>query len=199
MTVVDTTSVELSLVAIGVDFPMLRRESRAVVLFGSRAAGLAAGASDWDLLVVDGPAMVRRDGIDIVSVRHSSLQSCRWRACDLSSHVEAFGVKLFGEDVRWDVNYHAAAERKLVRIRHKLRLLESYWSLLSPFHRKQHSVLLRRDIQRYWRLLEASPVPRTAILDQCFEQERDWCVRTAKVVARRDGRLSCCFAFSGQF
>ncbi len=154
--------------AAGVDFDDLCRSAHAVVLFGSRAAGCATAASDWDLLLVGPGRSCKRAGLDLVRIEPHALESKAWLAGDLAGHIAAHGVWLSGSPT-WDVgciDFAAAARRKEERLVRSLRALAGAWGLLGPAYRAKHATRIRRDIQRQRCLDGRVPIPPSAWLDE---------------------------------
>ena len=151
----------------------LRRGAQAIVLFGSRAAGCATSASDWDLLCIgDGRSHKLRD-LDLVWIDPRALDTPAWLGGDLAGHVAAHGLWLEGEPC-WDlscVDFAAAARRKEARFVGSLRALAEAWDLLGPAYRMKHATLIRRDVQRWGVLQRGLPIPPSAVLDDRWTTE----------------------------
>lgn len=139
-----------------------------LVLFGSRAAGVAHRGSDWDVLLVCDRAPVSVPmTVDLVVVSASRLHSRRWLGSELAGHVGAHGRWLVG-DPSWTgkvFRSRRALERKATRIARRVVNLQRNWADLEPAYRATFLKVLRRDLQRYECLEEGRPVPPTRILD----------------------------------
>lgn len=160
----------------GVSLDAMRRDVRQIVLFGSRAAGVAGPLSDWDLLLVGrpcGPAW-EVPSMDLVWVDERTLSSSRWTDSELAGHVARYGVWLYGAP-DWTSAVRcgaAAAERKSRRIASRIRAMDRAWSLLSRPHREECSTQIRRDLQRYSLLVRGEPVPPSRLLDSAWTSLR---------------------------
>jgi hypothetical protein len=156
--------------ACGLSFDDIGHCKQAVALFGSRAAGCARPASDWDLLCIGHGRSRKLAGLDLVFVEPRSLDDGTFFGGDLASHALAFGCWLDGA-CPWgsaDLAFSLAARRKEERLARKLNSLSRAWELLGPAYRTKHATLVRRDVQRLASLHCRDAVPPTAYLD------RDW-------------------------
>lgn len=165
----DVSTLARGLTGAGVPLATLRGTTCQVVLFGSRAAGVAGPGSDWDVLCIGRAPCSQQDirGVDLVWLEESSLGSASWLESELAGHVARYGVWLHGEP-DWVSAVRcgpAAAERKARRISSRLRALKSAWPLLSPAHQVECATLLRRDIRRHELLIRGEPVPPSWFLD----------------------------------
>lgn len=160
---------------LGAGLADLRGSADQIVLFGSRAAGLARPGSDWDLLVV-GEGRPRSSAVlDLVWVSPRELPTRTWLGSELAGHVACWGRWLHGEpgwisDVVHDE--HAAA-RKARRVASRLDALERTWDLLGPAYQRKHLLLLRRDLQRHGLLSLGKAVPPSALLDDTWKSYAD--------------------------
>lgn len=143
-----------------------------IVLFGSRAAGVARIDSDWDLLCIGDGRSVYNDKIDLVWISAMQLATDRWLGSELASHVAVYGQWLVGKD-SWSHRVSIAPET----IRHKcqsillqLFQLRRLWSNIVPGWRAKHLRRLRRDVQRLHYLIAKRAVPPTRILDDLWNQ-----------------------------
>jgi hypothetical protein len=166
-------ALDRALAVAGLGFSELRRLARGVAVFGSRAAGCATSASDWDVLCVGAGRSRKVRGLDLVWVEPGMLESSEWLGGDLAGHIAAYGVWLDGAPA-WEVgavDFATAASRKETRLFRSLRALAPAWNMLGPAYRAKHATLLRRDVQR-WRVLQNSlPIPPSAVLDGRFRAE----------------------------
>lgn len=143
-----------------------------LILFGSRAAGLARLDSDWDVLLVrvDGPAIRCASKIDLVEISQLQLNSSAWLGSELAGHIAAYGHWIIGEPT-WSTSVHRskeAIERKGDRLKARLQNMLPSWELLQPVYQKRFAMIVRRDIQRYRYLVEGRPVAPSVILDDTW-------------------------------
>jgi len=159
------------LVSAGVDWTLLTNSSRAVLLFGSRAAGTNRADSDWDILCIGSThRRVRRNGIDLVPVRPELVASPLWLESELATHVAAYGRVLVGDESclqKSTVTRRTELEKKS-RIEGKLEALRRLSPLLSASRVARLLVRVRRDMQRLDSLVQGVPVPPTAELDRAW-------------------------------
>lgn len=151
-------------------FGDLRRRAEQIVLFGSRAAGRARPASDWDLLCVAEQRPSSIAGVDLIWISPCDLSTPAWLGSELAGHVAAWGRWLHGEPdwISSVVHGERAATRKAQRVASKLVALERAWDALGPAYQRRHLLLLRRDLQRHGLLSRGEPVPPTALLDDAW-------------------------------
>jgi hypothetical protein len=139
-----------------------------VILFGSRALGLAREDSDWDLLCV-GVGATHRDGtLDVVWITEDHLTSEAWLTSELAGHIAGYGLWLRGSDT-WSQHVRvgpAAIRAKRAAIAIQIREIERWWTDLTPGYRAKHLRLLRRDAQRLRHLMAKRPVPPADLLDE---------------------------------
>jgi hypothetical protein len=141
-----------------------------VILFGSRAAGVAGVDSDWDLLCVGEGTSVHNRNIDLVWVSPMQLSTDRWLGSELASHVAVYGQWLVGED-SWSHCVSISPEavhHKRQSILFQLSELKRLWSSIIPGWRAKHLRRLRRDVQRLHCLIEKRAVPPTRMLDDLW-------------------------------
>lgn len=143
-----------------------------LVLFGSRAAGVARPNSDWDILVVrvSGPTIRSASNIDLVEVEKSQLTSTDWLGSELAGHIAAYGKWIVG-DASWRASVHRsklAIDRKGDRLKSRLRNIERSWKILQPAYQRRFATVVRRDVQRYRCLVEGRPVAPSSILDEAW-------------------------------
>jgi hypothetical protein len=155
-------------------FAWVVAEQRAsqIVLFGSRAVGVADEGSDWDLLFVgEGEAMHTQE-VDIVWIRSAMIRSERWLGSELASHVAVYGRWLLGpDDWRHDARISPdAARRKRAAIEFQLLELQKVWDWLLPGAQARHIRRLRRDVQRLELLSSGIAVPPSRHLDAAWVQ-----------------------------
>jgi hypothetical protein len=155
----------------------LATEVEAVIVFGSRAAGLARADSDWDLLIVGRGRSRLGRGLDLVYVEPSAFCGARWRTSELAGHIGRFGRTVVGDpDVLGslcEVEIGAEAiERKRRQLHAQHGACERYWGSLAGWARTKRQLRLRRDLQRHERLLESDPIPPSLVLD------REWAARS---------------------
>lgn len=178
----------------GLMLSTLQRDGEALILFGSRSAGLARSDSDWDILVVgQGPDQLQR-GLDIVYVEPEQFFSSRWRGGELASHVSHWGRTITGSPEWLEALTDVKVGPEAIAHKHKLltaqlHALECFWPSLGPWTRTNRTRRIRRDLQRYARLVEGFAVPPTALLD------REW---SGRVQAESLGSLFANAGFSSR-
>ena len=159
----------------GLSLGLLSARAEAVILFGSQAADVARGDSDWDILVV-GPGRSRlRRGLDLVYVDPKTFQTAGWRSSELASHIGRWGRTLSGapgwlsslEDAKPG---DAALAVKRRQLRAQLGACERFWSSLGSWAQLTRQRRIRRDLQRHARILKSLPVPPSALLDSEWTQ-----------------------------
>jgi hypothetical protein len=157
----------------GVAFGVLKKQARAIALFGSRAGGCERASSDWDLLCIGDGRSRKRDGLDLVWVSAEDVESGAWLGSDLAGHVAAHGIWLHGEPSfrLGDVRFASAARRKEERLACDVRGVGRVWDLLGAPYQRKHATLLRRDVQRLRSLERGVPVPPSAWLDARWRAE----------------------------
>ncbi len=151
-----------------------RYAAEAVILFGSRAAGVERAESDWDILVVGRGVDAHGQGLDVVVVEPEQFGCASWRDSELAGHVARWGQTLEGSP-RWLERLTADHKPGLEAVAFKRRTLaaqmcalQHYWPSLGPWARDRRTLKLRRDLQRHARLVEGIAVPPTALLDRAW-------------------------------
>lgn len=159
----------------GLSFSELRRQTRAIALFGSRAAGCERPGSDWDLLCIGHGRSRRRACLDLVWIEEPAVEQLTFLGGDLAGHVAAHGTWIHGEPTHRpeDVRFDVAAQRKEERLVKKLRSFEPAWHLLDPGYQEHDARLLRRDAQRLELLHAGVAVPPSAHLDALWDRKGD--------------------------
>lgn len=170
-----------ALASIGLSCHALQNGSREVVLFGSRAAGLARAGSDWDVLCVGHGHTRRTRQIDLLWITPEELDSTAWLASELAGHIAHHGRWLAGEPswtgkVTHDT--HAPAQKRCWLV-HRLAAWERSWPALSPRLRQHYACTLRQNLQRHEVLLQGRAVPPTPVLDETWQNRRHACDRHA--------------------
>jgi hypothetical protein len=164
------------LAAHGLSFDVLRQETAAIALFGSRAQGCARPSSDWDLLCIGRGRSRKLACLDLVWIDPIVIGDDRWLGGELAGHVAAHGNWMHGKPT-WqlaDVQFEMAARRKKERIRRRLESLTRAWNLLGPAYHVQEATLVRRDVQRLEYLSCGIAVPPTAFLDAAWREGSSW-------------------------
>lgn len=149
--------------------------SQEIVLFGSRAAGMAHERSDWDILCVGHGRTRRTSQIDLIWVTPEERCSRAWLTSELAGHVAQWGRWLAGEPA-WKDSANPGPEaclEKRRRIDRRVAAWERSWSLCSPRLRARYALALRRDLQRHETLLHGQAVPPSAVLDQDWPGQAD--------------------------
>jgi len=155
---------------LGLTFEGLAQAASQIILFGSRAAGMARETSDWDLLCIGSGRPVRSRAADIVWVRPEILDTQRWLGCELASHVAAYGRWLRGPD-DWRCRARispAAIERKIAAVRIQSGELQRLWPCLLIPARERHARRLRREVQRVNLMRAGTAVPPARRLDELW-------------------------------
>ena len=166
MTHNDYRALDDQLATLGWSLETLEAVAESVILFGSRAAGVANARSDWDILCVGHGATTKSKSVDVVWVSPLKLQSSKWLGSELASHVARFGKTIRGK-LEWRSAVRveeSAVSKKARRIERRLCCLSDVWQLLSVDFRKKHSILVHRDLCRLDCLYAHEPVPPTALL-----------------------------------
>lgn len=148
----------------------LENDAVEVVLFGSRAAGLATPSSDWDLLCIGEGRTHLGKGLDLVWLGAERLRSADWLGSELANHIAHHGRWLKGHG-DWRTKVHPsihAVRKKTASLELEVVRLERLWPHFGLGYRTKFRRQLRRDAQRLALLIAGMPVPPTAVLD------RDW-------------------------
>lgn len=164
-----------ALASIGESWENLRQSSEEIVLFGSRAAGVAHERSDWDILCVGHGHTRRTAQIDLIWVTPEERCSRAWLEGELAGHVGRWGQWLVGEP-SWResaIPGPAACEEKQRRIARRVTVWERSWALCSARLRARYALTLRRDLQRHEVLRVGQAVPPSAMLDQVWRDMAD--------------------------
>lgn len=157
-----------------VDPGELQAHSDQIVLFGSRANGLATRASDWDLLCVQRGKSLLTPALDLICVSEKDINSRRWLGSELAGHIAAYGIWLHGpDDWRRDVFVSdLTVARKGRKIAREIAGLQRYGQALAEGYYNRHQTGIRRDLQRLERLVRNVAIPPTAVLDQEWTSSR---------------------------
>lgn len=164
-----------ALASIGESWESLQQNTQEIVLFGSRAAGVAHERSDWDILCVGHGCTRRTARIDLVWVSPEERCSRAWLEGELAGHVGRWGQWLVGEPT-WRASAvpgPAACEEKRRRITLRVAVWERSWALCSSRLRARYALALRRDLQRHELLRDGQAVPPSAMLDQTWRAMAD--------------------------
>jgi hypothetical protein len=172
-----------TLAAIGLSLTDLQRSAEQIVLFGSRAARVSRAGSDWDLLVIGEGRSRHTRALDLVCVSSRELATDTWLGSELAGHVARWGVWIHGvPDWTAAVTYGAAAaDRKARRLTSRVAALERVWDILPSAYRREHHLMVRRDLQRHALLARAEAVPPTALLDETWQGYADPCVEMLRL------------------
>jgi hypothetical protein len=156
----------------GLSWAELEDRASEVVLFGSRASGVATAESDWDLLLVGRGRSLHTDAVDLIWVPPDRLCDPQWLGSELANHVVAYGVWLHGRG--WWREYVFAApgeiKRKQAALQFQLAELRHVWLAMLPGAQARHLRRLRRGMQRLRMLRSGLTVPPTAFLDQSWRK-----------------------------
>jgi hypothetical protein len=150
----------------------LLRSSDEVIVFGSRAAGLATVDSDWDVLVVGTNATaVHSKYLDLVVVDPAKAMMEEWLGSELASHVARHGVWLKGAGA-WRALVRVSptvVSKKAARLRRQVETFGKLFERSESAREGKHRTLLRRSLQRLHRMQLNEPVPPTLVLDEEWE------------------------------
>lgn len=151
----------------GLSLCELERECEEIVLFGSRASGCGSADSDWDLLCVGPRRLSVAAPLHLLWLAPAARDLPEWYGSELAGHVGRYGLWLRGSGC-WRSSAHVSDEavtRKTRGLQGDLANLEAMWRFLSPYFRRKHVTLVRRDLQRLAVLRLKSAVPPTPRLD----------------------------------
>jgi hypothetical protein len=165
-------AIDAALHPLGLTCAAIERNASQMVLFGSRAAGVAGEHSDFDLLVVGEGRSIHTRQVDLIQVPPEAVQSVRWLGSELASHVATYGRWLFGPD-DWRANAHISHEavtQKREGIEFQLGELSRLWPSLLPAARARHVTRLRREVQRLELMRGGHAVPPSRHLDLAWQQ-----------------------------
>ncbi len=144
-----------------------------LVLFGSRAAGVARASSDWDVLLVHSGEVHVSPRVDLIQIKPALLESAFWLGSELAGHVAKYGIWLVGEP-SWTSSVFVserAIERKARRIVRRVSRLEHRWKILDPSYRRAFVSAIRRDVQRCLTLVDGVAVPPSRTLDSLWHPD----------------------------
>lgn len=142
----------------------------ALVLVGSRAAGLARPDSDWDVLaLVDrntfGPTPSEWHG-EVCQLMACDPSFPYWLATDLAGHALCYGLWLLGGPTwtRRDLNHEAAAQRALRQFNEATEQLAKRWDRFIPAYRSKYARRAAQQLERLRHHHNREPIPPTALL-----------------------------------
>jgi hypothetical protein len=172
--------------AAGVSLAELAKQARQIVVFGSRAAGVASPQSDLDVFCVGSGPRILSPRLDLVWTAPGDLESARWLGSELAGHVAAYGQWIEG---RQDWKKHvfaspASVQRKEKALADRIAALNRYWKTLAPAYREHFLTLVRRDLQRLELLSSGQPVCPTPTLDSLWSEGANPRERLAELVSR---------------
>ena len=156
-----------------ISWSALEDRASQVILFGSRAAGVAGRDSDWDLLCIGEGTSLHNGRLDVVWIPPEQLatEACA-RLRIAASLVATYGIWLVGED-SWSHLVRISPEA----VHHKRQLilcqlseLRRLWSSIIPAGARSISRHIRRNVQRLHFLIEKRAVPPTRVLDDLWNQ-----------------------------
>lgn len=153
----------------GLSWEELSSRATEIVLFGSRAQGVARPDSDWDLLCVGTAPTGRRIGsVRPIWVEPARLLSSQWLGSELAGHIAAFGVWLLGPGA-WRSRVFvsdAAVHHKEQVLAARIEALSRFADRLPTERRSYHGIRVRRDLQRLLILRGGGAVPSAPLLDR---------------------------------
>ena len=167
------TDLTLRIEAAGQPAKALLNSASEIMVFGSRAADVHAYDSDLDVLCFGRGNRLKTSALDLLWVPESAMCDEDWLGSELATHIAQYGISLKGRGTWPSLVFFGtkATKRKLRRISSLLNAVSGGWSRLHPVFRRRYQTTIRREIQRYGRLVEHLAVPPTALLD------REWQVR----------------------
>lgn len=144
---------------------------RSLILFGSRACGLAGDCSDYDVVIiadsVQRPQRVVASAFDVALVPGEQRALDDWWQTELGLHVARFGIALSGPRLTpSSLQFEPAAARKRDRVTARLVSLARSWHHLSDAHRRRYVAWLGYDLERFVMLSSDRPVPPTRVVAQ---------------------------------
>ena len=164
--------IDAALRPLGLTCDAIEQTASQVVLFGSRAAGVADENSDWDLLVVGEGRSIHARQVDLIRIPPAAVQSARWLGSELAAHVATYGRWLFGPD-EWRARARVSPEavtQKRDSVEFQLGELGRLWPFLLPAARARHLTRLRREVQRLEVMRGGHAVPPGRYLDLAWKQ-----------------------------
>jgi hypothetical protein len=174
--------------AMGISYRDLRAASEEIVLFGSRAAGIARTRSDWDLLCVGNGLSRMTPALDLIWLSPNELRSSRWLGSELAVHIAHYGVWLKGKPA-WKNDVAVsdqAIDKKAAFILARVEELKRHWFHFSRPYRVDYITRVRRDLQRLDLLLRRLPVPPTRMLDRIWCKTDDRLTELLRIMGRSD-------------
>ena len=190
------TEVDAALNGIGLRLADLCRAASQVILFGSRAAGVADDTSDWDILCVGGGQRIRTRNVDIVWVSPTIICTELWLGSELAAHVASYGRWLTGSQ-EWRHTARlsvGAVAGKVSAIESMVKELNRLWPHLVADVRIKYIRRVLLDVQRLQIMMRGEPVPPRAHLEQMGmlrdrqAQDLSGVARTLAAVLSSDGR-----------
>lgn len=172
------SALDTALERFGTSLSVLAKEAEALILFGSRAAGMAVPRSDWDILVIgSGRSRISRN-LDLIFVAPETFKTEVWRRGELATHIGCWGQTLYGSRAWLETLSEArvgdeAVENKRRRLLAQLSASERYWPKLALWAQERRLRKLRRDLQRFERLHSSLVIPPSAVLDREWSRAED--------------------------
>jgi hypothetical protein len=181
-------AVAAALDQVGVSWNELVSKAEEIVLFGSRAVGLATNSSDWDLLCIGRGQNMRRGNVEIIWLDPLPRSDSNWLGSELAGHVATYGKWLVGKP-EWIDNVFVsekAVAHKAKKICRRLLVLRRTWDLVGHDYQERKGREIRRDMQRLALLYRGQAIPPTLTLDH------DWDTRSSSTELRRAMRALPC-------
>jgi len=169
-------SIELGKVLVenGLSPDDIEERASQIVLFGSRAAGVAGPESDWDLLCIGDGESIHLSRLDLIWVSEKDLTTRKWLGSELATHIAAYGKWLLGVD-SWSQKAFVSRRAKQTKRRAVLtqsQELSRLWSSLLPSRQAKQARRLRRQVQRLAYLVDGRAVPSSPLLDLAWKRHR---------------------------
>ena len=164
-------ALDTALERFGTSLAVLAGQAEALILFGSRAAGMEVPHSDWDILVIgSGRSRISRN-LDLIFVAPETFKTEVWRRGELATHVGCWGQTLCGSRAWLETLLETrvgdeAVENKRRRLLAQLSAGERHWPNLALWAQERRLRNLRRDLQRFERLHSRLVIPPSAVLDR---------------------------------
>lgn len=162
----------------GFSWQDLYQSAEQIILFGSRAFGIANKDSDWDLLLIGNGKTKRTKSVDLVWVSKEKSLSINWLGDELAMNVFTYGKWLKGQN-NWKIEIYpspAGLKRKYRVVLKKLKALMGHWDSLNSAFRKKHITDIRKHMQRYESMLKGEIVDVTPMYNsrwQAIQHKKD--------------------------
>lgn len=163
----------------GLDWNVIDRSAKQIIVYGSRALSVHKRTSDLDLLCIGSGHRYKSKRLHIIWISESRTKNKRWRGSELATHVSLYGKWIKGTNT-WAFSSRPnsyAIELIKERLLERAATLTEEWTYLLPVYRNKHVLRLRRDLQRYVLMHSGRPPIPAGSLDQQWQQRssmRSW-------------------------